>query len=219
VRNNPKSKLGSDQRGGRRRASERGSAATESVRIIGGKLRGRKINYTGDSRTRPMKDRVREAVFNLLGDVAGGAAIDLFAGTGALGFEALSRGALTALFFEQHFPTAESIRRNATALGVADRCGVVAADTLIHFRREFVLPELVGDLRWIVFCSPPYDFYVDRRDEILDLVKHLWQAAPADSAFMLEADERFDFSLLPEPAVWDVRRYPPAHVGVAWKVA
>src|SRR5262245_7614130 len=64
------------------------------LRIIGGTLRHRKLLYSGDQRTRPMKDRVREAVFNLVGpDVVGQHAIDLFAGTGALGFEAISRGA------------------------------------------------------------------------------------------------------------------------------
>ena len=71
------------------------TAATRpvGVRIIGGKFRGRKLEYSGDPRTRPMKDRVREALFNLLGHgVEGKVAIDLFAGTGALALEALSRG-------------------------------------------------------------------------------------------------------------------------------
>src|SRR5947207_6491605 len=77
------------------------------LRIIGGSLRGRKISYSGEVRTRPMKDRVREAVFNLLGaQVAGTQAIDLFAGTGALGLEALSRGAAQATFIDRHLPTA-----------------------------------------------------------------------------------------------------------------
>src|SRR5919199_1250279 len=80
--------------------------AVVGLRIIGGTLRGRKIKYSGDVRTRPMKDRVREAVFNLLGpQVSGSHAIDLFAGTGALGFEAISRGALRATFIERHYPT------------------------------------------------------------------------------------------------------------------
>jgi 16S rRNA (guanine966-N2)-methyltransferase len=217
VRNKPKNRLNNDGRRSRPQDGERDSAAPGSVRIIGGELRGRRIDYNGDARTRPMKDRVREAVFNLLRDVTGAAAIDLFAGTGALGIEALSRGARAAVFFEQHFPTATLLGQNASLLGVADRCEVIAADTLIRFRRAIELPELVGDLRWIVFCSPPYDFYVDRRDEMLQLVAQLWHAAPVGSTFMVETDERFDFSLLPEPALWDVRSYPPAHVGIAWK--
>src|SRR5262245_47435808 len=89
-------------------ASERSRrAATKTVenppRIIGGTLRGRKLLFAGDARTRPMKDRVREALFNLLADaVRGKHAIDLFAGTGALGLEAISRGASGATLVERH---------------------------------------------------------------------------------------------------------------------
>ena len=76
-----------------------------------------------------MKDRVREAVFNLLGvQVAGTHAIDLFAGTGALGLEAISRGAIQATFIERHLPTAKLIEQNAAALGIDDRVQVVFGD-------------------------------------------------------------------------------------------
>lgn len=163
-----------------------------------------------------MKDRVREAVFNLLGELTDSLAIDLFAGTGALGFEALSRGSKAAVFIEQHFPTAESIRSNAAAFGAADRCHVIAADTFVFFRRATALPPAVSDLRWIVFCSPPYELYVSRRDEMLRLITQLWETAPAESAFVVEADERFDWSLLPSPDRWDVRAYPPAQIALAW---
>ncbi|MEN6496060.1 MAG: SAM-dependent methyltransferase, partial [Thermoguttaceae bacterium] len=67
---------------------------------------------------------------------------------------------------------------------------------------------------WLVFCSPPYAFYVERRDELLELLRTLLEAAPADSLFVVESDDRFDFGLLPEPSAWDVRRYPPAVVGI-----
>src|SRR5205823_2176218 len=81
------------------------SGRPAELRIIGGRMRGRKLVYGGDQRTRPMKDRTREAVFNLLGPgVTGTHAIDLFAGTGALGLEAISRGAESATLIEQHFP-------------------------------------------------------------------------------------------------------------------
>lgn len=193
------------------------SSESASVRIIGGQWRGRRMQYKADPRTRPMKDRVREAVFNLLGDMTGTAAIDLFAGTGALGLEALSRGAQTSVFLERHFPTAESIRRNAAAFGAGDRCHVLSVDTFIHFRGGLALPPQIGELRWVVFCSPPYDFYDNRRDEMLKLIALVCQAAPAESAFVVEADERFDPSLLPERFDWDVRAYPPAHVAVGWK--
>lgn len=203
-----------------RERAARGQASPSpagSVRIIGGTFRGRRLEYAGDPRTRPMKDRVREAVFNLLGDAAGMTAIDLFAGTGALGFEALSRGARAAVFFERHFPTADSIRANAALLAVADRCEVLSADTLIWFRRAVRLPALDAEGPWLVFCSPPYELYTTHRDEMIHLLKQLWQLAPDMSAFVVEADEHFDFSFLPEPDRWDVRAYPPAHVGLAWK--
>ena len=94
---------------------------TTELRIIGGSFRGRKLRYepfrAGDNRvTRPMKHRVREAIFNLVGTAAEGRhAIDLFAGTGALGLEALSRGAAHATFIEKHVPTARVIEENIKA--------------------------------------------------------------------------------------------------------
>src|SRR4029077_10034324 len=89
------------------------------LRIIGGRFRGRKLAYSGDVRTRPMKDRVREALFNLLGRaVAGKTVIDLFAGTGALALEALSRGASRAVVIEMHRPTARLIVQNAASLAI-----------------------------------------------------------------------------------------------------
>lgn len=181
------------------------------LRIIGGKHRGRLIDYSGDERTRPMKDRVREAVFNLVGPrVIGKLTIDLFAGTGALGLEALSRGAAQAIFLERHFPTAAIIRRNAASLGLTEVCTVLPADTFIWARRE--LPP--ADLPWLVFCSPPFEFYASRRDDMLQLIERLASAAPPQSVLVVEADEGFDFTALPQPQEWDIRSYPPAFVGI-----
>src|ERR1700730_7109059 len=117
-----------------------GDEAASPPRIVGGEFRGRKLLYSGDRRVRPMKDRVREAVFNLIGPAVRGLhAIDLFAGTGALGLEALSRGAATATFVERHFPTADIIRQNVAELGVADRSTILPANVLLWSRR---MPEL-----------------------------------------------------------------------------
>lgn len=189
-------------------------AAAESVRIIGGEFRGRKLIYTGDLRTRPMKDRVREAVFNLIGtDAAGRHAIDLFAGTGALGLEALSRGAIGATFYEQHFPTARVIRQNAALLGVTDR-------TLVESGNVFLwVPHAKFDdnLPWLVFCSPPYAFYLERQQEMLTLIGTLIDRAPAGSVFVVESDARFNMELLPEVLSWDMRQYMPAVVAVGRK--
>jgi len=161
-----------------------------------------------------MKDRVREAIFNLLGPaVKGKHAVDLFAGTGALGLEALSRGAAAATLIEQHFPTASLIRKNVAALGVEDRGEIVTGDVFIWWRRRPMLPGVP----WVVFCSPPYELYVRRTADVCGLLAGLLGAAPAESLFAVESDRRFDFGLLPEPDKWDVRRYPPAMVGVLEK--
>ena len=158
-----------------------------------------------------MKDRVREAVFNLIGPTVRGLhAIDLFAGTGALGLEALSRGAATATFVERHFPTADIIRQNVAELGVADRSTILPANVLLWSRR---MPELPSG-PWLVFCSPPWDLLVYELDAMLALVAILIDRAPPGSQFVVEADERFDFRLLPRPDEWQIRPYPPAVVGI-----
>lgn len=181
------------------------------LRIIGGEFRGRRLRYGGDPRVRPMKDRVREAVFNLVGPaVRGSHAVDLFAGTGALGLEALSRGAATATFLEQHFPTARIIRENIATLGVEGRCQLTTGDTFLWADRH----DLPQERPWTVFCSPPYVLFVERTEAMLTLIRRLRDDAPAGSLLVVEADERFDFALLPEPEAWDVRAYPPAVVGL-----
>jgi 16S rRNA (guanine966-N2)-methyltransferase len=195
------------------------------LRIIGGQLRGRRLHYTGDIRTRPMKDRLREAIFNLIGpDIRGKHAIDLFAGTGALALEAISRGAERATLIEQHNPTADVIRQNIAELGLEQRAEVAVGNTFIWWklqnkpqtdatRRGFC----GGNAPWAVFCSPPYDFYIERTDEMLELLTGLIQAAPTQSVFVVEADARFDIGQLPHAQAWDVRTYPPAVVGIFCK--
>jgi len=158
-----------------------------------------------------MKDRIREAIFNLIGPaVKEMHAIDLFAGTGALGLEALSRGAAEATLIEQHFPTAKTIRQNAAMLGVESVVQIVTSDVFVWQRRRGDL----GTTPWLVFCSPPWDFFVQRTDDILELIGGLMRSAPAGSIFIVEADDRFNFELLPEIETWDIRKYPPAVVGV-----
>jgi 16S rRNA (guanine966-N2)-methyltransferase len=198
---------------GHRPSAKRGDAdeAVVGLRIIGGSMRGRKLAYTGDVRTRPMKDRVREAVFNLLGTgVSGTHAIDLFSGTGALGLEAISRGAARGIFIERHYPTAKVIEQNIAALGIGDRAAVVFGDAFFWsgaFQADESTPLTV-------FCSPPYDFYVERQPEMLELIERWVKMGPKASLVVVEADERFDFAELERLGAWDVRTYPPAVVGI-----
>ncbi len=107
--------------GGRAKGGDVGPVT--GLRIIGGEFRHRHLHYSGDLRTRPMKDRLREAIFNLIGpEIRGKHAIDLFAGTGALGLEAISRGAARATLIEQHHPTAESDSREHRGIGARRTC-------------------------------------------------------------------------------------------------
>jgi 16S rRNA (guanine966-N2)-methyltransferase len=192
-------------------AASRDDEAAAPPRIVGGEFRGRKLIYSGDRRVRPMKDRVREAVFNLIGPtVRGMHAIDLFAGTGALGLEALSRGAVSATFVERHFPTADIIRQNAEVLGVTVRSTILPANVLLWSRR---MPELPS-IPLLVFCSPPWELFAGEREALLALMQALIERAPPGSQFVVEADEGFDFRLLPRPDEWLIRAYLPAVVGI-----
>lgn len=120
------------------------------LRISGGELGGRRIDAPprrGKSDIRPTTEKVREAIFSILGDVGGARAVDLFCGTGALGLEALSRGAAEATFVDNRPWLAEN---NAEALGLTDRTTVVRADVLKFLDRT---PDGSFDL---VLCDPPY---------------------------------------------------------------
>jgi 16S rRNA (guanine966-N2)-methyltransferase len=190
-------------------------ADVAGVRVIGGSLRGRKLAYSGDVRTRPMKDRTREAIFNLLGEVKGLYVVDLFAGTGALGIEALSRGGAGGVFLEKHFPTADLIRRNLSELALDGRATVAAGDTFLQVRRMQMEGKTFDATRpWLVFCSPPYAFYVERQAEMQTLIDDVFAASPMGSVFVVEADGQFDFATLPDAEAWRIREYPPAVVGI-----
>ncbi|MBM4090028.1 MAG: SAM-dependent methyltransferase [Planctomycetes bacterium] len=196
---------------------ERGKVSPAgTLRVLGGSLRGRPIIYRGDLSTRPMKQRVREAAFGLLGpSVTGSHVVDLFAGTGALTWEALSRGAASATLIERHLPTAAAIRENAQALNVVHQIELVTSDTFFWARR---LPQSLHSAviarHWLVFCSPPYDLYVAQREDMVALLTTMVRHAPPRSLLVVEADERFDMNLLPHHVTWDVRSYLPAVLAV-----
>ena len=191
------------------------SKSVESqLRVIGGKLRGRTIHYNGDSGLRPMKDRVREAVFNLVGpSVVDKTVIDLFAGTGAMAIESLSRGAQSAICIERRFPNARTITETAESLGVLEQMTVTAGDAFIWVKRH--LPGIASP--WLIFCCPPYELYVSRHDDMLELIRTSWDKAPPESVFVVESDEGFSPTELPEAATWDTRQYLPAIISIARK--
>ena len=196
-----------------------GEKEAVGLRVIGGRFRGSKLQYAGDNRVRPMKDRTREAVFNLISTASKGKhVIDLFAGTGALAIEALSRGAVSATLIEKHLATMRNLRMNIESLALADFCRLIQADAFYMARHPAEL-QVPTHLPWQVFCSPPYDFYVEKQTEMLEMLQLLYENAPEESVFVIESDNRFDFGLLQLAEENDLRRrsYPPAEIGVYQK--
>ncbi len=160
-----------------------------------------------------MKDRLREALFDVLATaVKGKHAIDLFAGTGALGLEALSRGAARVTLIERHFPTARLIEQTIASLGLGDRASVYSGDAFLWPRQRLDWTAM-AQVPWLVLCSPPWAFFTDRTTDLVGLITALHQRCPAESRFVVEADEQFDFGLLASLGHWDLRQYPPAVIG------
>ncbi|MEM9488811.1 MAG: 16S rRNA (guanine(966)-N(2))-methyltransferase RsmD [Myxococcota bacterium] len=123
------------------------------MRITGGRLRGRRLKAPAGSVTRPTSDRVREAVFSILGPPPDDAVVlDAFAGSGALGLEALSRGAGRCWFIDSARSAVRCVRGNIAALAVADACAVMCSDTLAALRRW---RSRSAPFDW-VFIDPPY---------------------------------------------------------------
>jgi len=204
------------KRSGRNVGGLPGEKEALGLRVIGGRLRGSKLQYAGDNRVRPMKDRTREALFNLISTASTGKhVIDLFAGTGALAIEALSRGAVSATLIEKHLATMRNLRTNIESLALADFCRRIQADAFYMARHPAEL-QVPPNLPWLVFCSPPYDFYVEKQTEMLEMLQLLYENAPEGSVFVLESDKRFDFELLQLREENDLRRrsYSPAEIGV-----
>jgi 16S rRNA (guanine966-N2)-methyltransferase len=123
------------------------------MRIIAGKYRSRTLRSLKGQMLRPTSDRLRETLFNILGPAVGGATfVDLYAGTGAVGIEALSRGARHAIFVEQYAPAVALIRRNLEALGIGAEAEILGMDVARAIERL----EARRVHAQFVFVDPPY---------------------------------------------------------------
>jgi 16S rRNA (guanine966-N2)-methyltransferase len=137
------------------------------VRIIGGRLKGRRLTGVR-GQIRPTADRVREAIFNILGDeVSESLVLDLFAGTGALGIEALSRGARQAVFVESHKSALQVLQRNLA------QCGLNEMSRVLPLPAHKALPRLAaaGERFSLIFLDPPYGYGLAAANVLL-LAKH-----------------------------------------------
>ena len=138
-----------------------------NIRIISGEFGGRKIEAPDTGRTHPMSERIRNALFNSLGDLVEGAVVlDAFAGTGSVGLEALSRGAHDVTFVERDRIAQKVLAKNITALGVEERASIIR--TTVHNWLE-TKDEKEFD---IIFADPPYnDPQLSTASELLGLLK------------------------------------------------
>jgi 16S rRNA (guanine966-N2)-methyltransferase len=158
------------------------------VRIIAGERKGHRIRVPRGAAVRPTAERVREAVFAALGDIVALRVLDLFAGTGALGLEALSRGAAAATFVERDRDVAAVLRQNIGALDYETRALVLPMDyrralSLIHGARSLSAPTVgemgpgaagtAGGVFDLLFVDPPYRMLVDVLAELAPVLPSL----------------------------------------------
>lgn len=155
------------------------------MRIIAGRFRGRSLQSPSGHLTRPSTARTRESLFGLVDSriyLEGAEVLDLFAGTGALGLEAISRGAAFVTFVEQDPDVLEYARRNAEALDVEDQCFFLQSDAVAYLERYS------GPSFDLILADPPYD--LEAMERMPDLaVPHL----KPDGVFTLEHDSRIFF--------------------------
>lgn len=123
------------------------------MRIIGGEARGRRLYSPGTFAVRPTAERIKEAFFNIIGLVDGKTFLDLFAGSGNMGLEALSRGAFKAVFVENNRALIEAIGRNIETCGFGGKSEILASDFIKAIRRLVKRSETFD----ILFADPPYE--------------------------------------------------------------
>ena len=149
------------------------------MRIVGGSLGSRRLTAPRGP-TRPTSDRARESLFAALGPLDGARCLDLFAGSGALGLEALSRGAAHCTFCEVDRAALAALRRNVTALGVEDRARVRALDA-----RRLVRAEAETGARYdLVLVDPPYRAL---QHFLPTLERHLSRLVAPDGRIVIES--------------------------------
>jgi 16S rRNA (guanine966-N2)-methyltransferase len=148
------------------------------VRIIAGARKGHTIQAPPGRGTRPTSDRVRENVFNILGPVDGATVLDLYAGSGAMGLEALSRGASHAVFVERDPDAVQAIEKNLDKLRL--RATVLRQDAVAVLAAEKRKYDLV-------FVDPPYEMYTDLEPK---LARYLPSVLTDDGVVVVETEAR-----------------------------
>jgi 16S rRNA (guanine966-N2)-methyltransferase len=173
------------------------------MRVIAGAWKGRRLKAPPGRSTRPTADRTREALFAILGDLEGLRVLDLYAGSGALGIEALSRGAAEAVFVESSRRAAEAIRANLHAVGDPP-ARISVAKVLVHLERA-----RAEDPYDLVFADPPYSSAPRLGEELSKLLPDVLHET---SLTVTESDKRSPL-LLDLPMV-DERTYGDTRIAI-----
>jgi len=169
------------------------SRATGKIRIIGGKWRSRKINFPQIPGLRPTHDRIRETLFNwLMSDIEGANCLDLFAGSGALGFEALSRGAKHVTFIDNSPKVISALKQNVVTLEAASMVNIIQTEcpSVMHLKQAPF---------HIVFLDPP--FYQGLLAPTLEWLEENRYIKPG-ALIYVEAEKTL--TTLPIPNDWEV---------------
>jgi 16S rRNA (guanine966-N2)-methyltransferase len=173
------------------------------MRIIAGSRKGHKIQAPRGRDTRPTSDRVRENVFNILGPLDGATVLDLYAGSGAMGLEALSRGATRAVFVERDGDAARTIERNLDKLRLS--ATILRQDAVTALAAE----AGAGRKYDLVLVDPPYEMYTDVQPK---LARYLPSVVAPDGVVVVETDARIEPELpLPQRTS---RKYGQARITV-----
>jgi len=173
------------------------------MRIIAGEFRNRKLLPPIGDRTRPITDRVKQSVFDILTPWLENAVVyDLFAGTGSLGLECLSRGAKCATFFESDHSAVGLLKKNIAALGLDRRATIVPADLF----RWFADGNLSGRAD-LVFLDPPYRFLSERAEDLKSLGAHLAAEHLSPDGWVVFRHDIADSLTMADLKLRDVRDY------------
>ena len=176
------------------------------MRIIAGEFRGRKLLAPEGDATRPITDRAKQSLFDILSPhVEGANVFDLFAGTGSMGLECLSRGAKHATFFEADRSAVGRLKKNITAVGVEDRSKVISQDLFRWFAAAPAPIEGAGEID-LIFLDPPYRFLRERPEELRQLAVKLHVHLPREGIVIFRHDAA-DALELPSLAAFDRRGY------------
>jgi 16S rRNA (guanine966-N2)-methyltransferase len=174
------------------------------MRIIAGEFRGRTILSPQSDQTRPITDRVKQSVFDVLSPSLPDAIVyDLFAGTGSLGLESLSRGGKYAFFFESDRSAQALLRKNIAVLKLEDRAKVVAGDLFAWFAAA----PLSAQRADILFLDPPYRLLNERPADLQTLAKNIASKHLSPAGLVIFRHDRADTLDLPTLHAVDVRDY------------